>query len=471
MHARFASVSGQPAAGLLGRLARLGLLSLPALLLLIASLRSPDQHATLLWLGAMFQALACLLALATRQGWREPAGPALIMLYVIALAWLLVGTRGGSDWFLHLAQAVLLVVPLAAFANQCLRDSGAPALRRARLLAKRLADRKDWPAELQAVRSLPEVKALREALHIDAEPALALLSNPKPAVRVAALTALEFRQNWRPGQPEVVLSLAQRAGEPEVRAAAVNALANLDERLLVESIAEFLSDPSQLVRNAAAEALLWNTEQHWAWVRHAVRTALANPAYQDDGALNLGGNRLCDEAIADLTAWAAEKGVLAMRAALTLGAHYTLALSAGAGASVELLSSLRKQLSDARTPPMLRLELARLLHQYRELDTDLLRKLLAASMPAPVRLIAVEALLAQGQSPEAVATLHDLARLPNREMALATADVIQRRFGVDLGLPRGQAMPPLHSRLAAEVARHVLLWATQQDMAAQADSH
>jgi HEAT repeat protein len=366
---------------------------------------------------------------------------------------------------LHLAQAVLLVVPLAAFANQCLRDSGAPALRRARQLAKRLADRKDWPADLQAVRSLPEVKALREALHIDAEPALALLNHAKPPVRVAALTALEFRQNWRPGQPEMVLHVARRALEPEVRAAAVNALANLDDRFLIEALAEFLSDPSPLVRSAATEALLWNTEQHWEWIRQALRTALANPLYECDGPLNLGGNRLCDEAVTDLTAWATEKGVLAMRAALTLGAHYTLALASGSGPSAHLLGSLRRQLSDARTPAMLRLELARLLHQQRELGPDLLRTLLATSAPAPVRLIAVEALLGQqSHSPEAVAALHDLARLPNREIALSTADVLQRRLGVELGLPRGQSLPPTHSRLAAEVARRVLLWATQQDV-------
>jgi hypothetical protein len=86
-------------------------------------------------------------------------------------------------------------------------------------------------------------------------------------------------------------------------------------------------------------------------------------------------------------------------------------------------------------------------------------------MPAPVRLIAVESLLAQGTSHEALAALHDLARLPNREIALATADVVQRRLGIDLGLPRDQPAPPVHSRTAAEVARRVLGWAVQYDVA------
>src|SRR5438046_1970483 len=84
------------------------------------------------------------------------------------LPWLWLGAAHLDDWYPHLAQAVLLVVPLLVFASQTLTNSGAPALRRARLLAQRLADRKDWPADLTACRSLPEVKALREALHVDA---------------------------------------------------------------------------------------------------------------------------------------------------------------------------------------------------------------------------------------------------------------------------------------------------------------
>src|SRR5262245_27627901 len=189
MTLRLAPGPGTPAAGLLARLGRVGLLLLPALLLLGAALRQPASARDglgLLWLGAAFQGLACLLALVSRHGQREPAGPVVIMLYVIALSWLLLGTSGWNDWFLHVAQATLLVVPLGFFAAQCLRDSGAPALRRARHLARRLAVRPNWPGDLQACRLLPEVKALREALHVDASPALALLNNPRAAVRVAA---------------------------------------------------------------------------------------------------------------------------------------------------------------------------------------------------------------------------------------------------------------------------------------------
>jgi hypothetical protein len=442
------------------RLGRIGLL-LPLVLLLAASQRLQGSAGLILALGALFQALGCSLALWARGMGREPLGPAVIMLYVIGLTWLLLGALGVNDWFMHLAQAAL-VVPVFTFGVQCLRDSGATTMRRARQLAARLAARRTWPADLLQCRLLPEVKALRESLHIDATPALLLLANPSPAVRVAALAALEYRPNWRPGQPQVVLQLAQRAPEPEVRAAAVNALANVDDRVLVEALAELIHDPTPLVRQTATEALLWNSEQRWEWVRHIVRQALNNPALQDDGPLRLDGPPLVSEAIADLHGWTAEKGVLAPRAALTLGVFYGKQLAAGAGP--ELVPSLRTQLVDPHTPSMFRLELARPLQQHGELTNDDLRRLLDPAMPAPVRLIAADALLGQEGSPEATVVLRDLARLPNREIALDTADVVQKRLGVDLGLLRGQPLPAVHSRAAAAVARRLLAWANQHEV-------
>jgi HEAT repeat protein len=461
MQARFTAGTGGKAAGWLARAGRLGLLLLPAALLLAACLRLPESARLVLWLGTAFQLLVCLLALVSRQGGRDLAPTAVIMLYVIALSWLVLGTAGVSDPFLHLAQAVLLVIPLGFFSAQCLRDSGALTLRRARQLARRLAARVEWPADVTDCRALPEVKALREALHVDASPALELLGNPRAQVRVAALAALEYRSHWHAGQAQIVLQLAQRAPEPEVRAAAVNALANIDDRLTVEALAELLHDPSPLVRHTTTEALLWNTEARWPWLRHPLRKALGEARCQDDGALRLPGATLTAEAIADLHGWAAEKGIVAMRSALTLGVHYSRALTAGTDPT--LAAQLRGHLTDPRTPAMLRLELARLLSQHRELDQAALRKLLDPSTPAPVRLIAAETLLAGGDSPEAVAALHELARLPNREMALATAEVVQRRLGVDLGLSRHGPLPAVETRSAAEVARRLLWWATQQE--------
>ena len=81
--------------------------------------------------------------------------------------------------------------------------------------------------------------------------------------------------------------------------------------------------------------------------------------------------------------------------------------------------------------------------------------------PAPLRLMAADALLSNQKDDAAMAALLQIARLPNREIALATADVIQRRLGVDLGLGLGQPLPPLHSRQAADITRRVMTWAAR----------
>ena len=89
-----------------------------------------------------------------------------------------------------------------------------------------------------------------------------------------------------------------------------------------------------------------------------------------------------------------------------------------------------------------------------------------AANPAPLRLLAVETLLAERDHPAAPAVLRDLARLPNREIALATAAVVQRRLGVDFGLKLNEPLPALHTRQAAEITRRVMKWAAEYDEAA-----
>jgi hypothetical protein len=452
----FAADAGLPSFVL--RCGRVAALLLPAGLLLIAALRDMKEAHLNLWLGTAFQVLVCLLTFLTRQNARQPMGPAVITLYIIALGWLWLGTPHGDDWYLALAKSLLLVVPLTCFSLQVLAESGATTLRRARLLAGRLAARREWPAALSACRTLPEVKALREAVQIDATPALALLTDPRPQVQVAALAALEFRKNWKPGHAEIVLQTAQRAGEATVRATAVAALGNVDDRALIEAVAEFLRDPSWEVRRAATEALLWDSEHRWAWIRHAVRRALGDVCCADDAPLRHEGQLLTPEAVADLTAWVAQKGLLGQRSAQALGAHYARALSECP--SQDLVAEMRRQLAHPQTPATLRIELARLLCHGHALDRELLEELLAPANPAPLRLLAVEALLADGgKHPSATAALRDLGRLPNREIALETADVVQRRLGVDLGLALGEPLPPHHSRQAAEVTRRLMQWA------------
>lgn len=443
---------------------RLLVMLLPTGLLAVASMRAPSPGNIILLMGTAFQAVVCFLSFLSRRNWQQSLGPSIITLYLIALCWLWWGVSA-DDWYTSLAKAILLISPLGVFAWQTLHESGAPAIRRARMLADRLAQRHDWPTDLAAIRFLPEVKALRAALHIDASPALALLTHPRIEVRVAALAALEFRKEWKPGQAELVLQVALRAEQLTLRAAAVYALANVDDRTLVERLAPFMHDPALEVRKAAVESLLWDAEHRWGWIRFTVRRVLADPLFQHDGPLWHDGLLLSKEAVNDLTAWTAEKGVLGYRAALTLGAHYGRALNERS--DPELLAALKKQLADPSTAAPLRFELARVLRDHQELDPELLGVILGPSNAAPLRMIAIETVLEEHHENHlqaaAVSALRDLARLPNREIALATADVIQRRLGVDLGLGLGQPLPPVHSRQAAEITRRVMMWAVQND--------
>jgi hypothetical protein len=414
----------------------------------------------ILALGGDFQFLVCVATLASRRSWRQPLGPSIITLYLIGLGWLWAATAQQHHWYPHFAQAILLIVPLMVFASQTLTSSGAATLRRARILAQRIAARNDWPCDLANCRTLPEVKAFRESLHLDATPALDLLENAHVPVRVAALAALEYRKNWRLGQAEYVLHVARKTTEPAVRSGAILALANLEERVLVESLAEFLDDSSFEVRRATTEALLWDTERRWPWIRLAIRQNLASQAYQGDGPMRCDGHLLPDTAIADLRAWAAEKGILGVRAAQTLGAQYSRLLNEKP--TTELIEGLQGQLIDPAVAPSFRLELAQVLRGVGKWDEDLLKKLLGPANPAPLRLIAADALLSNQKDEDAMTALFQIARLPNREIALATADVAQRRLGVDLGLQYGKPLPGVQTRQAAEITRRVMSWAAQR---------
>jgi hypothetical protein len=433
-------------------------------MLILGVLHTSGSTMTILALGAAFQLLVCCLTFLSTRSWRQPLGPSVITLYLIALGWLWMSQLDFQDWYTHLSESVLLIVPLCFFAYETLNSSGAVARRRACILAQRLAQRKDWPADLAACRNLPEVKAFREALHHDASPALGLLPAGPLPVRVAALAALEFYRNWRPGQVQFVMKLARRSTEPAIRAGAVAALANVDDRLILEELAEFLQDASPGVRRAAVEALLWNTERRWSWIRQAVRHHLSNSAHDQDGPLNCEGLALPKEAVADLHAWSTEKGILAVRSAQTLRVYYTrLLCEKSAERTVEALKEL---VADPRSPATLRIELAQLLHAQDRWDDALTKKLLDPGNPAPLRLLAIDAILAAGPDGPALNALYQIARLPNREIALASAEVAQRRLGVDLGLPFGKPLPALHTRQAAEVTRRVMLWAEQQEQVA-----
>lgn len=444
---------------------RASVLLMPAALLLVAARRQWEPTPWILISGFIFQILICACTFLSTRSWDQPLGPAIVTLYLSAVGWLWFGDTT-NDWFIHLSKGALIGIPILVFGGQTLIESGAPVMRRAHNLAQRIARRQDWPADLAQCRNLPDVKAFRATLVYDAAPALAMLQHARLEVRVAALAALEFRKDWRPGQAELVMQYAQRSEEPAVRAAAVLALGNLDDRIMVETLAQFLNDPNHDVRRAAVEALLWDAERRWNWIRFAVRRTFSDPLFKEDGPLLPEGQTLVPEVVKDLTAWCAEKGLISARTAQTLAVHYNRLLCEQADPA--LVATLRQQLADPQTPAILRLELARILQVHQILDRELLERLLDPGTPATLRLIACETVLSSEEKDcmlrsVAVSGLKELAKLPNREIALGTADVVQRRLGVDLGIGLGQPVPPANSRHATDIIRRLLTWASQGD--------
>jgi hypothetical protein len=451
--------------GLFFALFRFAVTATPALVLAEAAwregVRTPAGLA--LAVGAGVQLAIAALVMAYYRTWAPSPGPTTLVCYLISLGWLWFTLPDREDdWFLHLAQAVLVVTPLVVVAAYTMVNSGAILYRRSLNLARRVQGRGNWPRDLSQCRNLPDVKALRESLGLDAGPALQLLRDPRPEVRVAALAALEFRKSWRAGQAEMVLAVLQNDTVPEVRAAAAMALANVNDRQMLEVVADALRDPDPRVRRAAADALFWDSDRRWAWVRYGVRRALSEPALMRDGPMLGEGEKLSPEAVKDFTAWAAEKGILSQRAAETLAVHYARVLHEDPEQTLPLL---RQTVQDPHAAPLLRIELTRLLCQSRSLDAKALEALLDPANPAPLRLLATEALLEAGPHIRAIGTLREIARLPNREIALATADVVQRQLGVDLGLALGQPLPPLNSPRAVEVTRRLMAWASRPEYA------
>jgi HEAT repeat protein len=447
------SLSSRREIGFAGWVISLFLLILPGALLAGAAYRTQSVPITV---GAGVQALFALVFIRAHPVWRPPVSASLIVLYLIALAWLWLPTRDSTDWAIQIGESALLLIAVALAAFHDLTRTGAEPLRRANKWCGRIAARHQWPVQLADCRTLPEVAALREAVRNEVRPVLALLSDPRPEVQCAALGALEYRPHWQPGEAELVLKVARESLEPAVRAAAAYAMAAVDSVELVAGLAEFLRDPAAEVRAAAAEALLWEADARWPFAREGVREALADARLANDGPLFATG-RVPAAAVADLITWAEEHAPLAQRAIVTLIEQFHRDLTDGD--QPELGSQLGTMMLDPNAAPALRVELAALLRDHHMLTADLLDRLTNLDQPGPIRLFAAEQMLRiNPHDPDGVDVLRGLARQPNREMALAVASVLQNVLGLDLGLPPGERPAP-NSKTAADVARRVVMWA------------
>jgi hypothetical protein len=438
-----------------GWLTSLILLTLPTAVLGTLAYR---LDALALAVGAGVQGLFVLVFLRAQPVWRPPVSASVIVLYLIALGWAWLPTRGSTDWAVHLGQGVLLLGAVGLVALHDLTRTGAEPLRRANKWSRRIAGRTHWPLQVTDCRTIPEVAALREAVRDEAGPALALLSDPRPEVVTAALGALEYRSHWRPGEAELVLKVARLSPEPSVRAAAAYALGSVENAELIAGLAGFLRDHAPEVRAAAAEALLWDGDRRWAYARDAVREALADPRQAEDGALFVGTTRVPAAAVADMTTWAAEHGPLAKRSILTLIEQYHRALLDAD--HPELASELAAHMLAVDTPPGLRIEVAALLRDHHMLSPDILDRMTNPDQPGPMRLFAAEVMLrANPHDPDGVDVLRGLGRQQNRELAVQIGGVLQNVLGLEIGLPSGGQLPAPNTKVAAEIARRVLAWA------------
>ncbi|MCE9567247.1 MAG: HEAT repeat domain-containing protein [Planctomycetes bacterium] len=406
--------------------------------------------------GAVVQLVFMVIFRRANPVWQPPVSGSIVVLYLVALAMAWAPIGNSNDPVPHLAQGFLFIVAVGLFAYHDLIRTGAEPLRRANKWSRRIANRRAWPTELAECRTVPEAIALRNAMHNEPTPALALLMNARQEVQVAALGALEHHPQWRSGEAEMVMRHAHKNPEPAIRAAAVYALAGVETAELITELATFLRDPAAEVRLATAEALMWNSESRWPFAREMVKEAMADPKLVNDGPMFTTAGRLPAAAIADLITWSAEHPPLARRAILTVVEHFHGDLLNAE--KPELANEIATMMLSNETPPALRVELAGLLRDHHMLTPDLLDRLTNMNQPAPMRLFAAELMLRLNPNdPDGVDVLRGLARQPNRELALSIAAVLQNILGMQLGLPSGAVQP--QSKQAAEVAKRVLAWA------------
>jgi hypothetical protein len=425
-------------------------------MLLLLAVTSSGNRQTILAVGSGLLLVPAFII--HRRSSRPLLLPSAVGLLVVGTAAVWLATRSSNDIIGPLFRAVMFLVLGLVMAGQALTDSGGPAVRRVRRLVRQLAQRQDFPEDLAACRLLPEVAELREAFRAEIRPALMLLTDSRPAVRLIILTALERYRGWKKGQYDYVIHLARKAPEPVIRAAALAALSDNDDRVTTDVLSELLRDPSRDVRRAAADAVITDSELRWATIREAVRLALSDPRLATDGPL-LARAGFPAGAVSDMIGWATDPPPLGPRAITTLMSHFRRTLMAGSDR--DKVAGLMSRIADPRSAAVLRIELTRLLIEFGLLSQDTLNQLVSADNPSPLRLLAAEALLRKGRDENAVAALRVIARQPNRELALAVAAVVQRLLHIDMGLALSEPLPSPHSRLAAEVTRRVMTWAVE----------
>jgi HEAT repeats len=412
--------------------------------------------------------LACeALFLIRRYGPHRAAGSLfLVAFYAVAALVLRFNSPDVASADTHLLLACSLLIPVLIFVRREVVATGGNA-RRALILIRQLLTRRDWPLTYPEYRDCRLVRALRESVVDNAAPVLPLLVHDDVRLQVAALTALEWHPSWRKGQVEAVLHLASTSGEPAVRAAACLALAQVKSPLHLQALVPFMRDQAIEVRAAAANAVLWDAAHRWPSIRAEVRTTLSATHTATDGPLPCSG-ALPPAAVDDLLAWSTESGPIGKRSTLTVVRHFKKAIQEDG--SPQVMSRMTALAMSPKVPPAIRVELAHRLKAVDGFPVDVANRLLGPGNPTMLRVIAAGTVLSHNTDPLAVQVLREAVKMPNREIALAAAGMVQKYLSVDLGLPVGSELPAVNSREAAEVTRRVLQWASDSNTKLESDT-
>ena len=436
------------------------LLAIPPVVLMLSAMRHDSFLLTCGAAGALF---GSLLFVGYARIWRPPVCGSVIIITLTALAWLWFGVQGPSTSFDHLCRAILLSLAIGLLIANDLTRSGVEARRRAVKLCRKLQERTWWPNDKSEFPLLPEVRALRFVLQDTPESAIRLFHDPRAEVRLSLFLALQSRPYWRSNEAAAVITAIKAETEPDVRAEGIRTLAEANDTRVIAAVSGFLRDPSPAVRKAVIQTLLNGPAEKWYLVRETIRVAMADPKFNTEGALPGSAGILAPIATIDLFNWASENEPLGGRATATIVAHYSRLLCDDLHPS--LASEICQDIIDPTTPPGLRIELAVMMRELGLFLPQYLDRMTDIDQPSPLRLMAVETLLAHDPAnADAIDVLRGLARHANRETILEVARLLQTYLRIDMGLTQRSNFTNRH---AAEVTRLVNNWARNHKQASQ----
>jgi hypothetical protein len=418
---------------------------------------SAHLSSRVLLIGAISQVLGTALVMRSSSIWRPATSALMTGLYIMALGWLWYASHGLDDPLARLARGGLLFISLMLFLFHDLLETGLEPRRRSQLLIRQLKSTTRWPSTVEEFHYIPLVRKLYRTVRLDPTLAFPLLDDPRSEVQLAALAALQNRKHWRWPEAAYVLNIANKTSRPEIRAMVYQTLRTSNLRDIVVPIAEGLRDPHPIVRTTACDVILSGGDARWAMVRNEVRQALIETKIKSDGPLLGAAGKLGALAICDLTAWSNEPAALAERCVSTLLAHYRELFKTAD--KTELVEELGQFITNPESPAILRIEFALLLRELNVLDAGMHDRMTDPNQPSPVRLIAVESMLAvDPKDNTAYHVLRGLGRQSNCETALAVARILQRYCGLQFGVPDSAASP----KQVQEALKKVQRWANGQ---------